>query len=522
MQGEPRLTEAAPHLRLAVVSPPGARDRFGQLLLAIAAVAACSASGDEMTSATGGADGDPATAGTHAGHGTGATAAHGDLPPAPAMLDLDPWDGDLALAEIADENSDLGVIEVSLTAAPAAVEYVAGRSTVAWTYNGGVPGPLLRAKVGDRIVVHFVNELPEETTIHWHGMRVPAAMDGTTATQAPVASGASFDYEFTALDAGTFWYHPHVRSDRQVEQGLYGPIVVEDPSEPLSDLPADVVMLSDVLVDPVTFALDDAVDARTAMMGREGNLVLVNGMPANVRLPARAGDARRLRIVNAASARFFDLMPHGGTMIRIGGDRGLLEQPEVVDHLLLTNGERADVLVWTDTPGATATLVTMPYERAEGAGATELVTLMQFVADDREPVPAMEVPAPLVSAAESPTAMTERTIRLNEAMMPDGLRFLINDASFPDVPVLEPALGTSERWQIVNESSMDHPFHLHGFFFWVAERSEWKDSVDVPADTTLVVEPYFDARDGAAGSWMYHCHILGHAEGGMMGELDAR
>lgn len=130
---------------------------------------------------------------------------------------------------------------------------------------------------------------------------------------------------------------------------------------------------------------------------------------------------------------------------------------------MLANGERADVLVWTGMPGATATIVAMPYERADGAGATSLVDLLHFVADDREPVAAVSLPDALASAAEAPA------------------------------PEFRP-MG----------------------------RREWKDSIDVPADTTLVVEPHFDVRDGAAGSWMYHCHILGHAEGGMMGELMAR
>ena len=492
--------------------------RLTTLALSLAAFAACSASGGDMPAS----DDVVADTGAHGGHGTAGMPMHGDLPPAPPMLDVEPWEGDLALAEFEDENPDPGVLEVSLTAASSAVEYIAGRSTMAWAYNGRVPGPLLRARVGDRIIVHFTNELPEETTIHWHGMRVPAAMDGTVAMQAPVQPGASFDYEFTALDAGTFWYHPHVRSDVQVEQGLYGAIVVEDPSEPLADIPGDVVMLSDVLLDPVTFELDDSTDVRTMMMGREGNLVLVNGTPSNVRVPARAGEARRMRILNAASARFFDLMPHGGTMIRIGGDRGLLEQPEEVDHLLLANGERADVLVWTDAPGATATLVAMPYERAEGAGATALVELLHLVADDRDPVPRIELPETLVAAQDGAPVRAARTIRLSEGMMGHGFRFLINGAAFPDVPVLDGTLGASERWSIVNESSMDHPFHLHGFFFRPAGTREWKDSIDVPGDSTVVIEPDFDDRDGAAGTWMYHCHILGHAEGGMMGEVTTR
>ena len=298
----------------------------------------------------------------HAGHHL--PGAHANLPDARPMLPSEPWDGDLTLPSFTDDSRDGNVVEVSLTAAPASVDFGAGKPTTVWAYNGSVPGPVLRAKVGDRIVVHFKNMLPEATTIHWHGVRVPSSMDGTAATQTPVQPGASFDYEFVALDAGTFWYHPHVRSDAQVEQGLYGAIVIEDASEPLADMPAELMVLSDVLLDPDTYALDTSTDERMMMMGREGNLVLVNGKRSGVQLSVRAGEPQRFRIVNAASARFFDLMVRGGTMMRIGGDRGLLEAPETLHQLLLVSGERADVVVWADQPAQVATISAEPFERA--------------------------------------------------------------------------------------------------------------------------------------------------------------
>src|SRR5690606_37371758 len=129
-------------------------------------------------------------------------------------------------------------------------EIVPGRMTPVWTYNGSLPGPLLRAKAGDRVIVHFRNNLPEPTSIHWHGVRVTNDMDGVPgATQAHIRPGDEFTYDFVVQDAGTFWYHPHVDSAAQVGWGLYGPFVVEDPADPESFGDDLVLMLSDMSLD---------------------------------------------------------------------------------------------------------------------------------------------------------------------------------------------------------------------------------------------------------------------------------
>lgn len=492
----------------------------GVAAIAIGLLHACGDHGTTVPADGAGTAGSPID---HSGHGTGGAGGHSDLPAAPEMLPVSLWDGDLSLPELADQDSAPGIVEVTLRAAPAEIDYLGGTPTTVWAYEGRVPGPLLRAQVGDRIVVHFTNDLPEPTTIHWHGMRVPAAMDGTAAVQDPVAPGGSFDYEFVALDAGTFWYHPHVRSDAQLEQGLYGAIVIEDPGEPLAELAAEVVVLSDVQLDPVTKALDDTLDARVSMMGREGNLVLVNGRPSNLRVASGSDRAHRLRVVNAASARFFDLMVHGGSMVRIGGDRGLLEAPEPVSHLLLANGERADLVVIAGESAATTTLVAMPYERAIGAGTTDLVELVHWSSENSGATDAWEIPDVLRPSDDAAADVgADRSLVLDEIAMGPHFAFRINGAVFPDVPLIETQLGVTETWEIVNDSEMDHPFHLHGFFFRSIGQREWKDTIQVPAKATVRISPSFDAREGAAGTWMYHCHILGHAEGGMMGEVTLR
>lgn len=453
--------------------------------------------------------------GDHGEHGQ-----HGDLPPAPAMVVPEPWSGTLGAPTFADENPDPAIVEVTLRASPGEVEYLPGKPSQVWTYNGSVPGPTLEAQVGDRVIVHFSNDLPEATTIHWHGLRVPNGMDGAPGVMAPVAPGGSFDFEFTVPDAGTFWYHPHVRSDVQVEKGLYGAIVVRDPAEPaIAAAVEEIVILDDVLVDEATGMLDETIDMRIAMMGREGNLVLVNGARSNLGVPVRAGEVRRWRVINAANARYFEIALSNGSMVRVGGDGGLIEAPRAEAGIRLTPGERADVIVWVDEPGTTATLRALPYERARGAGATEAVDIVRLEASDEPALVPGELPAVLraIAAADAPVAT--RTLRLGERMDGDSVVFTINDAAFPDIPLLTASAGSTETWELVNDSDMDHPFHVHGFFFQPEGEREWKDTINIPADQTVRLRMVFDDREGAAGNWLYHCHILEHAERGMLAEL---
>lgn len=450
-------------------------------------------------------------------HGEG----HQNLPPAPALIRPEAWSGSLSTAIFADENPDPTIVEVTLVARVGEVEYLPGKPAQVWTYNGSVPGPTLVAKVGDRVIVHFRNELPEPTTIHWHGVRVPNGMDGSQAVQQPIPPGGAFDYDFTLLDAGTFWYHPHVRSDVQVEKGLYGAILVTDPSEPALPVVAEeVVVLDDIYLNPDTGQPEDVTNARTMMMGREGNLVLVNGQRSNLELNVTPGEARRWHIVNAANSRYFLLTLASGQMTRIGGDGGLIESPASVSEVLLTPGERIDVVAWTETPGSVAVLRARPYPRAVGAGASEEVDIIRLATCADCPAgTAPTLPGSLrpFSPASAPTAT--RTIRLDERMQGERVEFTINGSAFPDVPRIDSTLGSVEAWDIVNESEMDHPFHLHGFFFQPDGAREWKDTINIPSQTTVRLLVDFRARDGAAGSWMYHCHILEHAEGGMMAEV---
>src|SRR5262249_48452204 len=162
-------------------------------------------------------------------------------------LQPDAWDAHLKLRDAIDTNPDPNIVEVNLEASVAKVQYAPDKEIEAWTFNGDIPGPLIRIRVGNRLIVHFTNKLPKPTTVHWHGIRVPIEMDGVPDISQPeIQPGQSFTYDFIVPDAGLFWYHPHVMSAMQVGYGLYGAILVEDPTEDVGISDELVMVLSDI------------------------------------------------------------------------------------------------------------------------------------------------------------------------------------------------------------------------------------------------------------------------------------
>lgn len=418
------------------------------------------------------------------------------------------------------------VVEVVLEARLASVEIAPGRSIEMWTYEGGVPGPTIEARAGDLVRVRFTNSLPEATTIHWHGLRIPAAMDGVPIAQAPIPPGETFTYEFVVPDAGTFWYHPHVRSDEQVERGLYGAFVVRGAGEP--EVTSErIVVLDDLLVDEQTFDLAP-FDEDQAMPGRQGNLLLVNGR-AHPIAGVRAGGLHRFRFVNAANARYFRLSAPGHRLIQIGTDGGLLEAPLEHDDLLLVPGERADVLVVAGEPSSSIAWQTLAYDRGHGTGQFGAATLFTMRTSSEDAVAPPAVPGSFAVIEALPPSTITRELRLQEmegAHAAHGgapVMFAINDRVYPDVESIVARLGDVEVWSIVNTTEMDHPFHLHGFRFQIvdtdgapATERAWRDTINIAAGQTVRFAVSLDANPG---TWMFHCHILEHAERGMMGEL---
>jgi bilirubin oxidase len=434
-------------------------------------------------------------------------------------------------ASLSNTSSVPGTFEASLTAAPAQLELVAGTVTNVYAYNGSVPGPTIDVNEGDHVVIHFTNQLPDATTVHWHGLHIPADQDGNP--QDAVAPGASRDYVFDlpAGSAGTYWYHPHPqgKTAQQTEMGLEGVIRVHAKNDPLPpDVHETLLFLSDNTLDGSgRIAPASMMDQ---MNGREGDTVFVNGL-VQPTLVLRAGEVRRLRVVNGSDARYYLLAVPGHTLRQIGTDGGLFAMPQPRDQILLAPAERIEVLLAaTADPGTQTMLRALPYDRGAmtndmsgtlTSSEIDLVSI-QYMPDPAVTPPVVSGPLRQVDPIDTSGA-GRRAFTLTEQMM--QMQFQINGASFdPSRVDQHAALGSTEIWTLDNQGDMDHPFHLHGFQFQVLDRNgvpepavAWKDTVNLRKKDVLRIAVELGDFPGMR---MYHCHILEHEDAGMMGMID--
>jgi FtsP/CotA-like multicopper oxidase with cupredoxin domain len=431
-------------------------------------------------------------------------------------------------------SSHPGVVEVTLTAAPARLRLMPGGPLVSvYAYNGTIPGPTLDLREGDSVIIHFRNQLPEWTTVHWHGFHIPAYADGSPLY--PIAPGTSHDYKFRLApgSAGTYWYHPHPdrRTRYQVSMGLFGGIIVRAPSDPLTakGVPEKLLILSDNRFDStgaIAFSkpssLEGGIDLEN---GREGNVLFVNGqvMPT---IPIRRGELQRWRIVNASAARVFRLSLAGQHLVHVGNDGGLFEHAVEVPEVLMANSERVEVLVrGTGSPGDTTVLEDLPYDRympqTRPADWDRTRRVLSLRLTDDSVVDRLEIPSTLrpIPPLDTTHVAVRRTIVMSQGLI-DGRQMDMHRVD------IRSRLGTTEIWTIQNVVGMDHPFHLHGFHFQVLDRDgvpepfrSWKDTGNVPKHSSIRIAVHFDDYPG---KWMFHCHILDHEDDGMMGVLEVR
>lgn len=410
-------------------------------------------------------------------------------------------------AEAVDLDEDPGVLQVHLVA-DEAVFTVAGEEVDGYAYNGQVPGPTLRAKVGDTLTVTLENALDQPTTLHWHGLVVPWAMDGVTWMQDPVGPGETFTYTFPLTDAGTFWYHPHFDGGGQVDLGLYGAIVVEDPAEPVADV--EIVAVFD--------AWSEAVDTDTERHGNpnaphgSGDLLAwtVNGFDA----PAMAlpgGTTARVRLINVSNTGYLDLRFAEQEWLKprlIAADQGLLAKAGAAEGLVLAPGDRAELEILVGADGAA--MSTAAYSLAGGPALGRAQDLLTLTAD-----PPGERPAPLPFAFSGALPSDDPGYAdVIWVFQGDGSTWFINGEQYPDVTIPEVGLGAGVVIEIRNMSSTNHPFHLHGYAFEVLsvdgvppDHQRMEDTIDVPIRSVVRLRITADNP----GDWMAHCHILPHA-----------
>jgi FtsP/CotA-like multicopper oxidase with cupredoxin domain len=452
-----------------------------------------------------------------------------------------------------------------------------GRTYTMYAFNGQYPGPLIEAVRGSELTVVFRNRLPHPTTVHWHGLRLDFRSDGVPDLSQPVVPpGGLFTYHLRFPDAGIYWYHPHVREDIQQELGLYGNMLVRaDSGPPYGPVNREaVLMLDDLLVGDDGLVPLGLESPTHALMGRFGNVLLVNGEPA-YRLSVRRGEVVRFYLTNASNTRTFNLSLPGARLKVVGSDVGPYAREAWAESVVIGPAERYVVHVRFDQPGSTPLV-----NRVRGLdhlygrffAETDTLGVVEVGRDrSREDLSrSFDVLRTDAAAAE-----TERFRRLAEGARQEALILTLETRGLPRVtqrlmqldsiyfspmewsgtmPMMNwAATGRQVRWilrdpatgrenmdvawrfrrgepvrvRLVNERrsfhAMQHPIHLHGQRFLVLsmngvpnEHLVWKDTVLLPAGSA--VDILLDPSN--PGRWMLHCHIAEHLSADMMTRFD--
>ncbi|MEV7923692.1 multicopper oxidase family protein [Kitasatospora sp. NPDC088779] len=465
--------------------------------------------------------------------------------------------------------------KVALTATETTLD-LGGRTVRSWAYGDRLPGRAVRATVGETLAVSLANHLPQPTSLHWHGLALRNDMDGVPGlTQDAVRAGAGFEYRFALAHPGTYWFHPH--SGVQQDRGLYAPLIVEDPREPLRYDQEWVVVLDD-WVDGVDGSTPDAVlaelargmggmdragmdhpamgghdmaamggtptgapstappaagpsrmlmGARSALLGGDAGDVghpfhLVNGRLAGApeTFTAKPGDRVRIRLINTGGDTAYRVAL-GGHELTVTHTDGFPVEPATTQALLLGMGERYDVLVTVQDGVFPLTAL------AEGKNAAALALLRTGggAAPDASVRPA-ELDGRLLGAAQLkadpsvrlPARAPDRTVRLELTGGMAKADWAFNGRRYDPAQRYPVAAGERVRLEFRNTTSMWHPVHLHGHTFALPGDGPRKDTAIVLPGATLAVD--FDADN--PGLWMVHCHNVYHAETGMMTVLGYR
>lgn len=410
--------------------------------------------------------------------------------------------------------------DIEIVASEGTVQLIKGDATEVWHYNGTVPGPEIRIQKRDALHITFVNNLPQASTLHFHGIRVPNAMDGVPdVTQQSVQPGDSFVYTFTPKDAGTFWFHPHKNSSEQLERGLYGTIIVED--EYTEQYSQDVVwVIDDWLLEETNQIYPHFVTRHDlAHDGRWGNVLTANGSVEEMLL-VRPGERIRLRLVNASNGRvyalhFGDLSAHA-----IAVDGMYVKEIFDANGFVLAPGNRIDVdiTIPKDAHGRsfavqdrfTQHTITLGTITVEGS----LVETPQFSHPTNSKVPEW-------SGAFDESVDEEYILDARLSATGD-IEWTISGDVFAEHTHIPLRYKEFNKIRFTNKSPRLHPMHLHGQFFKVISRNS--KPVDEPYfRDTVLIGPKEVVDIGLVpldkGVWMNHCHIAEHADAGMMASI---
>lgn len=446
-------------------------------------------------------------------------------------------------------------LEVQLTASEIDWDLASGRQVRALSYAGQVPGPEIRVREGQRLRVLFTNQLAVPTTIHWHGLDVPNAMDGVSdLTQPAVPPGGSFVYEFDARPAGTRWYHTHVSASEQQDRGLYAPLIVE-PAQPEASPPASEHTLvlgawttGQGSAVPAPAEVSELGGGTSGMMGG-GGMMRGNGMmggggmmgssgdpaydtftvngkafPATTPITVRPGERVRLRLINASGARTHLIHLDGHQLQVTHTDGNALVQPVSVDVVPLAPAERYDVEFTANKAG-----VWSLHDLA--AGQTEAGLRLQVVYAGHE----SDLEQPLrsgiagltvwsytmgqgVDRLAAPSGATRTAdLTLSGGMM-GSQAWTINGKSYPHTDPVSVGQGDLVQLRVVNLSMESHPLHLHGHSFRLVSAGQHGFASPLVKNVVNLLPMEGASIEFVAdnpGAWMFHCHKPMHMDGGM-------
>ena len=424
-----------------------------------------------------------------------------------------------------------GTRHFELVAAAGSSEMLSGRHTPTWGYNGSILGPTLRARRGESVSFAIANALTESTSVHWHGMHVPARFDG--GPHQTITVGAQWNPTWVVdQPAATLWYHPHPHgsTEKHVYRGLAGLFLVDDDFSDALGLPSDYgVDDIPLIIQDRRFDADGTLDeSNSTDMGLLGDTIVTNG--AVGAFVSVSTDKIRLRILNGSSGRLYNLGFDDSRRFQlVATDGGLLPNPVWSSRIALSPGERIEVVLQV-TPGSVSTLRSFPIEdnggvesdKAASYGMTDTFDILEIRAGDSvTATPSVPPELATLPALDVSNPAAERDFELRW--------FMINDKQM-DMSRIDhtSVVDTLEVWTVTNADNWPHNFHVHDTQFRIididgspppAELAGWKDTVYTAPGQRIRLALQFSEYTDPSMPYMYHCHLLMHEDQGMMGQF---
>lgn len=478
----------------------------------------------------------------------------------PEVLALNPgltFENELHIPPMLEYVEENGRKVFDLTIQEGISEFLPGLKTPTWGINGPYLGPVIRVDEGDEVLVNVTNALNETLTLHWHGMHIPAEMDG--GPHQPIAAGEVWRPTWTIRQQATMlWYHPHMmgKTAEHVYNGVTGLFIIDDENAKSLDIP-QVYGVDDIplIIQDRQFADDGTfvyqIDQENPNNGVLGDTILVNGTHnPYVDVPARMV---RFRILNASNSRFYQLaFSDNRTFHQIGTDGGLLEAPVPLTELILTPAERADIVVDMSN-GEDVVLLSRAMGQGESLLENTIENLFRLEKHENVTIDILQIRPKPTEIASPPLPTKLNTIERWEPSEADQVRFFNMDAGTRgqfytingvsmDMERIDVVakVGDVEIWEIFNDSTTGHSFHIHDVQFLILERTGepdepgqpappgeppalnergWKDTVLIHEDETVRLMMQFKDYANSDYPYMYHCHMLEHEDAGMMGQF---